>query len=73
MIRTRAARLKKLEARNEPPQRIQSNVARFCPEGRLVGAPPTSNRLLIVTDFGTDEEWEAAAIAQQTQLINSAA
>lgn len=66
------ARLKKLEAKNEPPQRMQSNVARFTPEGRLVGDAPTSKRLLIVTDFGTDDEWQAAAIAQQTKLIEAA-
>lgn len=65
-------RIAKLEARNQPPQRMQCNVVRFTPEGDLVGDMPTSKRLLIVTDFGTDDEWQAAAIAQQAKLIEAA-
>lgn len=72
MTRTLAARVKRLEQRSEPPQRMHTNVVRFSPDGRLVGPMPMSKRLLIVTDFGNDDEWQAAAIAQQTKLVNAA-
>lgn len=66
-----AARLKRLETRNRPPVRGHGSVARFTPQGRLVGTMP-KGPCMIVTDHGSDDEWQAALLAQQARLINEA-
>lgn len=71
MVRGLASRLKRLEARNRPATRIRGSVARFTPEGQLVGTMP-KGPCMIVTDHGSDDEWQAALTAQQARLINEA-
>ncbi|MFG6516778.1 hypothetical protein ACGYLX_04900 [Sulfitobacter sp. 1A13496] len=66
-----AARLKRLETRNRPPARVRSSVARFTPEGKLIGTMP-KGPCMIVTEHGSDDEWQAALLAQQARLINEA-
>jgi hypothetical protein len=66
-----AARLKRLETRNRPPVRVHGAVARFTPQGQLIGTIP-KGPCMIVTDHGSDEEWQAALLAQQARLINEA-
>jgi len=66
-----AARLKRLETRNRPPVRVHGSVARFTPEGQLIGTMP-KRPCMIVTDHGSDDEWQAALLAQQARLINEA-
>lgn len=72
MSRILKTRVAKLEARNKLPRRIRSTVARFAPDGSLLGPMPTSKRIMVVTDFGTDAEWQAAVLAQQQRLVGEA-
>ncbi len=60
-----AARLKRLETRNRPPVRAHGAV------GQLIGTIP-KGPCMIVTDHGSDDEWQAALMAQQARLINEA-
>lgn len=63
-----AARLKRLEIRSRPPVRVHGSVARFTPEGQLIGTMP-KGPCMIVIDHGDDVEWEADLIQQQRDLI----
>lgn len=67
-----AARIAKLEQRGKRPSAIHNSVARFTPEGQLVGPMPKSKRIMVVKDHGTDAEWEAALLKQQSKLIGDA-
>lgn len=67
-----AARLTKLERVAVP--KLHTTVAYFDPETDLIAGPmPTAKRIILAPRWASDTAWEAAAIAQQTQLINSAA
>lgn len=46
---------------------IRSFIAK--PEGGNVNVQVNNNRVMVMRDFGTDEQWETKAIAQQTKLI----
>ena len=70
-MRGLAARLKRLETRNRPPVRVHGSVARFTPQGQLIGTMP-KGPCMIVTDHGTDDEWSAAVRSQQERLVASA-
>ena len=69
-MRGLAARIKRLEKRAQPQRRTHGSVARFTPEGRLVGTMP-KGPCMIVTDHGSDDEWQAALLAQQARLIEA--
>lgn len=71
MARAIAARLKRLETRKRPPVRVRGSVARFTPDGQLIGPMP-KGRCIVVTDFGTDAEWSECLQAQQARLVESA-
>lgn len=71
MVRGLASRVTKLERRSVPPARVRSSVARFTPQGQLIGTMP-KGPCMIVTDHGSDDEWQAALLAQQARLINEA-
>lgn len=71
-MRGLAARIKRLEQRARPQRRTHGSVARFTPEGRLVGPMPKAKRIMCVTDFGTDDQWSEQLEAQQARLIESA-
>ena len=70
-MRGLAARIKRLERRAQPQRRTHGSVARFTPEGKLIGTMPKVP-CMIVTDHGSDDEWQAALLAQQARLINEA-
>ena len=72
MARFLKGRLAKLEQRGKRPSIIHNSVARFTPEGQLIGELPKAKRVMIVTDFGTDAEWSEQLEAQQARLIQSA-
>lgn len=65
------ARIRRLEADRRPPVRVHGSVARFTPQGQLIGTMP-KGPCMIVTDHGTEDEWQAALLAQQARLINEA-
>lgn len=71
-MRGLAARVKRLEQRARPERRKHSSVARFTPEGQLIGQLPKAKRIMCVTDFGTDDQWSARLLNQQEMLIASA-
>ena len=74
MTRFLKGRVAKLEARNEPPQRMQSNVVYFDPDtDRILTPQPLPKKIMLVPRWASDEAWAEAAIEQQTRLINSAA
>lgn len=70
-MRGLAARIKRLEKRAQPQRRTHGAVARFTPQGQLIGTMP-KGPCMIVTDHGSDDEWQAALLAQQARLINEA-
>ena len=72
MTRAMASRVAKLEQRGKNPSIIYNSVARFTPEGQLVGPMPKAKRIMIVTDFGTDDQLSARLLNQQEMLIASA-
>jgi len=71
-MRGLAARVAKLEQRGKRPSIMHNSVARFTPEGQLVGTMPKAKRIMCVTDFGTDDQWSEQLEAQQARLIESA-
>ena len=72
MARAIAARLKRLETRKHPPVQVRTGVARFMPNGQLEGELP-KRPFMVMTDFGTDKEWEAKLRRQQRDLMEEAA
>ncbi|WP_227271561.1 hypothetical protein [Roseobacter weihaiensis] len=72
MARFLMGRLAKLERRGKRPSIIHNSVARFTPEGQLVGPMPKAKRIMRVTDFGSDAEWSTKPREQQIRLISSA-
>jgi hypothetical protein len=71
MVRGLASRVTKLERRSVPPARVRFSVARFTPQGQLIGTMP-KGPCMIVTDHGSDDEWQAALLAQQARLVDEA-
>lgn len=72
MARFLKNRLAKLEQRGKQPSIVHNSVARFSPEGQLIGELPKAKRIMCVTDFGTDDQWSARLLNQQEMLIASA-
>lgn len=66
------ARLSKLENRRRP-QRINRNVVAIDAKTEFVIGPlPKTKAIMLVVDHGTNDEWETAALAQQSELISNA-
>ena len=72
MARFLMGRLAKFEQRGKRPSITHNSVARFTPEGQLVGLMPKAKHIMCVTDFGTDDQWSEQLEAQQARLIQSA-
>jgi len=51
--------------------KLYAELRGFVPKGEGVTNNLTvnNNRVMIMKDFGTDEQWESAAVGQQTKLI----
>lgn len=72
MTRALASRVAKLERRAVPPVRVRNNVVEYdAATGEVIGPRP-KGPCMIVTDHGSDDEWQAALLAQQARLINEA-
>jgi len=72
MIRTRAARLKKLETRSEPPSLPESNVVYFDPLTDEILSPLPKNKKIMLVPHWPGDTWEEALREQQARLIASA-
>lgn len=58
----------------EPPQPTHNSVVYFDPTTDRVLTPlPHAKKIMLVPHWPSEDAWAEAAIAQQTQLINSAA
>lgn len=66
------SRLAKLEALRKRPSRVRSHVVTVDAEGRVIGVLTKHRPVMIVVDHGTDAEWEAALMDQQSNLIGDA-
>lgn len=73
MYKNRVARVTKLEQQNLA-QRNLCNVVVFnpsIPNSKIDALKRVgTNRIMIVIDHGTDEEWEAALLKQQEKLVS---
>lgn len=68
-----SARIKKLETRRKSPERVLSNVVCIDVETDRVLSPlPTSDKIMLYYSYGSDADWEAAALQQQATLIEQA-
>ncbi len=65
-----ASRLKKLEQRRRPTARVRSSVVEIDAATRKpIGPMPTRGRVMVATNFGTDEAWRKAVARNQAQLL----
>lgn len=67
MTRTALSRLKRLEAQRQAPPTTRRHVVRFSPAGVLLDDLPNGT-FMVVTDHGTDTEWEDCLAGQQRSL-----
>ena len=65
-----ASRIAKLEQRSRPTARVRSSVVEIDAATRKpIGLMPTGGRVMVATNFGTDDAWSRALRRQQAQLI----
>lgn len=71
MARASIVRLKRLEDRARPTARVRSSVVEIDAATRKpIGPMPTGGRVMVVTNFGTDDAWRKALARNQAQLLN---
>lgn len=64
-----ASRIAKLEQRRRPTARVRSSVVEIDAATRKPICPmPTGGRVMVATNFGTDDAWQAACRKQQRAL-----
>ena len=64
-----ASRIAKLEQRSRPTARVRSSVVEIDAATRKpIGPMPTRGRVMVATNFGTDDAWRKALRRQQAQL-----
>jgi len=74
MTRFLKGRVAKLETRNRPPEPTRNCVVLFDPTtDRILTPLPKGRKIMLVPNWPSDAAWQAAAMEQQTRLINSAA
>lgn len=64
-----ANRIRALELRNDTRR---YHVLIYVPGSPIVGTPLHAHRVMLVPNFGTDAEWEAAATKHQRELVSQA-
>lgn len=71
MARLLASRIAKLEQRSRPTARVRSSVVEIDAATRKpIGPLPTGGRVMVATNFGTDDAWRKALARNQAQLLN---
>ena len=67
-----ASRIAKLEQRSRPTARVRSSVVEIDAATRKpIGPMPTGGRVMVATNFGTDDAWSRALRRQQAQLMQN--